>query len=57
MLQITNDGVRSDSTPHAGMGLRLASFEALQAGGLVEFGNRGDEGWPVRLVVPQDGAR
>ena len=51
--QITNDGVKADSNPHPGMGLRLASFEALQAGGLVEFGNRGDEGWQVRLVVPQ----
>jgi signal transduction histidine kinase len=55
--QITNDGVKADSNPHPGMGLRLASFEALQAGGLVEFGNRGDEGWQVRLVVPQDGKR
>jgi len=57
VLQITNDGVKADSNPHPGMGLRLASFEALQAGGLVEFGNRGDEGWQVRLVVPQDGKR
>ena len=33
------------------MGLRLAGFEALQAGGLLEFGAR-DDRWQVRLVVP-----
>jgi hypothetical protein len=33
------------------MGLRLAAFEALQRGALVEFGpDAGD--WRVRLVVP-----
>ena len=39
----------------AGMGLRLASFEALQHGGFVEFGaDKAFEpaGWRVRLVVP-----
>jgi hypothetical protein len=34
------------------MGLRLAAFEALQHGGMVEFGPTGPEGWRVRLVVP-----
>jgi hypothetical protein len=33
------------------MGLRLAAFEALQQGGVVEFGPTGDDGWRVRLVV------
>ena len=35
-----------------GVGLRLAALEALQAGGLVEFGEREPGTWQVRLVVP-----
>jgi hypothetical protein len=38
------------------MGLRLAGFEALQAGGLLEFGARDGDRWQVRLVVPHGGA-
>ena len=38
----------------AGMGLRLAGFEALQAGGLLEFGAREGDRWQVRLVVPYE---
>jgi hypothetical protein len=34
------------------MGLRLASFEALQLGGVVEFGRCDGDAWRVRLVVP-----
>jgi hypothetical protein len=34
------------------MGLRLAGFEALQHGGVVEFGPCGEQAWRVRLVVP-----
>jgi hypothetical protein len=33
------------------MGLRLAAFEALQHGGVVESGAVGDDGWRVRLEV------
>ena len=33
------------------MGLRLAAFEALQRGGVVEFGREGDE-WRTRLMLP-----
>jgi hypothetical protein len=33
------------------MGLRLAGLEALQLGGVVEFGKENGE-WRVRLVVP-----
>jgi signal transduction histidine kinase len=51
MLEIRNDGVRV-GTRGAGMGLRLAAFEALQHGGVVEFGPVGETGWRVRLVVP-----
>ena len=35
-----------------GVGLRLAAFEALEHGGLVEFGPSGDGRWRVRLAVP-----
>ena len=51
MLEIRNDGVL-EGTRGAGMGLRLAAFEALQHGGVVEFGPAGETGWRVRLVVP-----
>jgi signal transduction histidine kinase len=54
VLEITNDGVGEKTSTPAGMGLRLAGFEALSAGGLVEFGKRGADTWQVRLVVPRD---
>ena len=50
-LEIQNDGVGSGARG-AGMGLRLAAFEALQHGGVVEFGAPEDGRWRVRLVVP-----
>jgi signal transduction histidine kinase len=51
VLEVVNDGVRR--MPHrAGMGLRLAALEALQSGGVVEFGERESGIWQVRLVVP-----
>ena len=34
------------------MGLRLAALEALQAGGVVEFGEREPGAWRVGLAVP-----
>ena len=39
-----------------GMGLRLAAIEALQLGGLVEFGEREPGTWRVRLAVPNERA-
>jgi signal transduction histidine kinase len=51
MLEIRNDGVGGVGRG-AGMGLRLAAFEALQHGGVVEFGPAGEGSWRVRLVVP-----
>jgi hypothetical protein len=48
---VTNDGVKGPLLRKAGMGLRLAALEALQAGGLLEFGMRGEDRWQVRLVV------
>jgi signal transduction histidine kinase len=50
-LEIHNDGVRRGQRG-AGMGLRLAAFEALQQQGVVEFGPTGADCWRVRLVVP-----
>jgi signal transduction histidine kinase len=50
-LEVLNDGVR-DAARGPGIGLRLAAFEALQQGGVVEFGPTPDSGWRVRLVVP-----
>jgi signal transduction histidine kinase len=51
VLEIINDGVES-ARRRAGMGLRLAALEALQSGGVVEFGERDPGTWQVRLVVP-----
>jgi signal transduction histidine kinase len=50
-LEVINDGVVGRRR-RAGMGLRLAALEALQSGGVVEFGERGPGRWQVRLVVP-----
>ncbi len=54
VLEVANDGV-AGRTRQAGMGLRLAALEALQSGGVVEFGEREPGTWQVRLVVPHDG--
>lgn len=51
-LQVRNDGVRR-SGRGAGMGLRLAAFEALRHGGTVEFGESEGGGWRARLVLPR----
>ncbi|MBJ7332786.1 MAG: hypothetical protein JHC95_23020 [Solirubrobacteraceae bacterium] len=52
-LEIENDGVAEQRAPGPpGVGLRLTAFEALQHGGVLEFGPRGDDRWQVRLVVP-----
>jgi signal transduction histidine kinase len=53
VLEIANDGVKGPRR-HAGMGLRLAALEALQSGGVVEFGEREPGTWQVRLVVPDE---
>jgi signal transduction histidine kinase len=50
-LEVRNDGV-GPGARGAGMGLRLAGFEALQHGGVVEFGTPEAGFWRVRLVVP-----
>jgi signal transduction histidine kinase len=50
-LEVRNDGVGAGSRD-PGMGLRLAAFEALQQGGVVEYGSLDGGRWHVRLVVP-----
>jgi signal transduction histidine kinase len=59
VVEVENDGVPLERVGSTGVGLRLAALEALQAGGLVEFGERAPGTWVVRLVVPlpaDDGA-
>jgi signal transduction histidine kinase len=53
VLEVVNDGV-AGRTRRPGMGLRLAAMEALQSGGVIEFGEREPGTWQVRLVVPHD---
>jgi signal transduction histidine kinase len=53
VLDVINDGVRGKARQH-GMGLKLAALEALQVGGIVEFGEREPGSWRVRLAVPLD---
>jgi len=54
-LEVRNDGIREsgDESARGGsrMGLRLASYEALQRGGMLEYGREEDQ-WRVRLVLP-----
>jgi signal transduction histidine kinase len=50
-LEVANDGV-TGRPRQTGMGLRLAALEALQVGGIVEFGEREPGTWRVRLAVP-----
>ena len=56
VMEVINDGVAGSSRRNPGMGLRLAALEALQAGGIVEFGEARPGTWRVRLAVPVDGA-
>jgi signal transduction histidine kinase len=53
MLEVANDGVRG-RPGRSGMGLRLAALEALQIGGIIEFGEREPGLWRVRLAVPSE---
>jgi signal transduction histidine kinase len=54
VMEVCNDGVREPSRTISGMGLRLAAVQALQVGGLVEFGQREPGIWRVRLAVPHE---
>lgn len=51
-LEVRNDGLGSPGgSAGSGLGLRLASYESLQRGGMLEFGPEEDD-WRVRLVLP-----
>ena len=53
-LEVRNDGLPPVGRERGGgsrMGLRLASYEALQRGGMLEYGREEDR-WRVRLVLP-----
>jgi signal transduction histidine kinase len=50
-LEVRNDGIRPRPGTGAGLGLRLAAYESLHRGGMLEFGPEGDD-WRVRLVLP-----
>lgn len=52
LLEVVNDGLGGGPTGGSGMGLRLAALEALQRGGVLEFGPADDSTWRVRLIVP-----
>lgn len=52
-LEISNDGVDAPLPGGAGMGLRIAAFEALQHGASLTFGPDGPSRWHVRLVLPR----
>ena len=54
VLEVVNDGLRGNGGHPPGMGLRLAALDALQVGGLVEFGPAEGDRWRVRLTVPRD---
>lgn len=54
VLEVSNDGVTRGKSHSPGIGLRLAALEALQSGGVLEFGKQGAGTWQVRLVVPCD---
>jgi signal transduction histidine kinase len=56
-LAVRNDGVPETARQRTGMGLRLAALEALQHGGVIEFGRTGGGRWEVRLLVPLEGGR
>src|SRR5215217_2533239 len=53
VLEVVNDGVGPPGMG-AGLGLRMASLEALEHSGIVEFGPLPPDRWHVRLLVPTD---
>jgi hypothetical protein len=50
-LEVRNDGIRARAGAASGLGLRLAAYESMQRGGMLEFGPEAEE-WRVRLVLP-----
>jgi signal transduction histidine kinase len=52
VLAVRNDGADLHNGGRAGIGLRLATLEALRHGGVLEYGESEPGAWQVRLVVP-----
>ncbi|HYM53753.1 MAG TPA: GAF domain-containing protein [Solirubrobacteraceae bacterium] len=52
VLEVRNDGAHLHSGGRGGVGLRLATLEALQHHGVLEYGESEPGSWQVRLVVP-----
>ncbi len=52
VLEIRNDGLTVPAGRGSGLGLRLAAYESMQRGGMLEFGREGEDEWRVRLVLP-----
>ena len=52
VMEVENDGVVTRERSAAGMGLHLVTLEALQRGGVLEYGEGAPGHWVVRLVVP-----
>ena len=50
-LEVRNDGARVEPGAGSGLGLRLAAYESMQRGGMLEYGPEGGE-FRVRLVLP-----
>jgi signal transduction histidine kinase len=50
-LEVRNDGLGARSGGGSGLGLRLAAYESMQRGGMLEYGPDSGE-WRVRLVLP-----
>ncbi|HEV7754182.1 MAG TPA: hypothetical protein VGO71_21705, partial [Baekduia sp.] len=51
-IDVVNDGVGPGAPAGAGVGLRLAAFEALHHGAAVDYGRTPPDRWHVRLVLP-----
>jgi signal transduction histidine kinase len=51
-LEIRNDGAHVHNGGRGGVGLRVATLEALQHDGVLEYGESEPGAWQVRLVVP-----
>ncbi len=52
VLEVRNDGAHLHNGGRGGVGLRLATLEALQHDGVLEYGESEPGAWQVRLVVP-----
>lgn len=54
-LEVHNDGASYSGTDSGGsrMGLHIAALEAIQNGGMIEFGPLGEDEWRLRLVLPE----